>query len=46
VIGGNLNYTYPNSVGKKKYFVAWCFQPKQKGDVGVGQPGKAFKKCQ
>ena len=46
VIGGSLNYTYPNSVGKKKYFVAWCFQPKQKGDVGVGQPGKAFKKCQ
>ena len=45
VIGGNLTYTYPNSVGKKKYFVSWCFQPKQKGDVGVGEPGKSFKKC-
>ena len=45
LIGGNLTYTYPNSVGKRKYFVAWCFQPKKKGDVGVGVPGKAFKKC-
>ncbi|MEA2496972.1 MAG: hypothetical protein QOJ29_4883 [Thermoleophilaceae bacterium] len=45
VIGGKLDYTYPNSVGKKKYFVSWCFRPKQSGDVGVGVPGKAFKKC-
>jgi hypothetical protein len=45
VIGGNLKYTYPNSVGKRKFTVSWCFQPKQKGDVGVGVPGKAFKKC-
>ncbi|MEA2430503.1 MAG: hypothetical protein QOI19_976 [Thermoleophilaceae bacterium] len=45
VIGGNLTYTYPNSVGKKKYFVSWCFRPKQNGDVGVGVPGKAFKQC-
>jgi hypothetical protein len=45
VIGGKLTYTYPNSVGKRKYTVSWCFQPKQKGDVGVGEPGKAFKKC-
>jgi hypothetical protein len=44
-IAGNLKYTYPNSVGKRKYYVQWCFQPKQKGDVGVGEPGKAFKKC-
>jgi hypothetical protein len=44
-IGGNLKYTYPNSVGKRKYTVSWCFQPKQKGDVGIGVPGKAFKKC-
>jgi hypothetical protein len=45
VIGGNLKYTYPNSVGKKKFFVQWCYRPKQSGDVGVGVPGKAFKKC-
>jgi hypothetical protein len=45
VIGANLKYTYPNSVGKKKYFVSWCFQPKQSGDVGVGVPGKAFTAC-
>jgi hypothetical protein len=45
VIGGNLKYTYPNSVGKRKFTVSWCFQPKQSGDVGVGEPGKAFKKC-
>ena len=45
VIGGNLTYTYPNSVGKRKFTVSWCFQPKQSGDVGVGEPGKAFKKC-
>ncbi len=45
VIGGNLKYTYPNSVGKRKFTVAWCFRPKQSGDVGVGVPGKAFKKC-
>ena len=45
VIGGNLKYTYPNSVGKKKFTVSWCFRPKQSGDVGVGVPGKAFKKC-
>jgi hypothetical protein len=44
-IGGNLKYTYPNSVGKKKFTVSWCFRPKQSGDVGVGVPGKAFKKC-
>lgn len=44
-IGGNLKYTYPNSVGKQKYTVSWCFQPKKKGDIGVGVPGKAFKKC-
>jgi hypothetical protein len=44
-VGGNLKYTYPNSVGKRKYTVSWCFQPKKKGDVGVGVPGKAFKKC-
>jgi hypothetical protein len=45
VIGGNLKYTYPNSVGKRKFTVSWCFQPKENGDVGVGEPGKAFKKC-
>jgi hypothetical protein len=45
VIGGNLKYTYPNSVGKRKFTVSWCFRPKQNGDVGVGVPGKAFKKC-
>jgi len=45
IIGGNLKYTYPNSVGKRKFTVSWCFQPSQKGDVGVGVPGKAFKKC-
>jgi hypothetical protein len=45
VIAGNLKYTYPNSVGKRKFTVSWCFQPKKKGDVGVGVPGKAFKKC-
>jgi hypothetical protein len=44
-IGGNLKYTYPKSVGKKKFTVSWCFRPKQSGDVGVGVPGKAFKKC-
>jgi hypothetical protein len=44
-VGGNLTYTYPNSVGKRKYTVSWCFQPKQSGDVGVGVPGQAFKKC-
>jgi hypothetical protein len=44
-IGGNLTYTYPNSVGKRKFTVSWCFRPKQSGDVGVGVPGKAFKKC-
>ena len=44
-IGGNLKYTYPNSVGKRKYTVSWCFRPKKSGDVGVGVPGKAFKKC-
>ena len=44
-IGGNLTYTYPNSVGKRKYTVSWCFRPKQSGDVGVGVPGKAFKAC-
>jgi hypothetical protein len=46
IVGGNLTYTYPNSVGKKKYTVSWCFRPKQSGDIGVGVPGKAFKKCQ
>jgi len=45
VIGGNLKYTYPKSVGKKKFTVSWCFRPKQSGDVGVGVPGKAFTKC-
>ena len=45
VIGGNLKYTYPNSVGKRKFTVSWCFRPNQSGDVGVGVPGKAFKKC-
>jgi hypothetical protein len=45
VIGGSLKYTYPNSVGKRKFTVSWCFRPKQSGDVGVGVPGKAFTKC-
>jgi hypothetical protein len=45
VIGGNLKYTYPNSVGKRKFTVSWCFRPNRNGDVGVGVPGKAFKKC-
>jgi hypothetical protein len=44
-IGGSLNYKLPSSVGKSKYTIKYCFQPKKKGDVGVGVPGKAFKKC-
>src|SRR5437763_12044424 len=38
-VGGNLKYTYPNSVGKRKFTVSWCFRPKHGGDVGLGVPG-------
>ena len=40
-IGGSTKFTAP----KERFTVAWCFQPSKRGDVGIGDPKKSFKRC-
>lgn len=41
MVGGSTKFKAP----KEKFTVAWCFRPKKRGDVGIGDPKKSFKRC-
>jgi hypothetical protein len=44
-IGGKMSYKLPAKFANKKFTIAWCFRPKQHGDVGIGDPRTSFKPC-
>jgi hypothetical protein len=44
-IGGSMRYTIPKATARQKFTIAWCFRPKQHGDVGIGDPKTSFKAC-